>query len=82
MSIEIEDYIDPMNRDHMIALLHRNKFGAWPEWIQQRFVKDNVLYSAGWYFRLQEKITNAWIKKYLLTPEYENAIAGRYSKHR
>jgi hypothetical protein len=75
--IEIQDYIDPMNTEHMKAYLYMQTHGVWPDRFKGRLKIDNVGFtSTGWRQLVDAKIAEFWVKKHLLTSEYENVISG------
>ena len=56
--VDIVDWFDPENMDHLKAYLHLQKTGTWPE----GFIPDNIIRGSGWAVTLMAKMTDRWLK--------------------
>jgi len=52
------DFFDPKNKDHLKAYLNLYKEGCWP----QGFLPEGIKIPNGWNFLLAEKIVRTYLK--------------------
>jgi len=60
-TIEITEYIDPYNMEHIKACAVLNKTGVWPK----NFIPKNVTLGNNWQTILAYKLSKVWIEQVL-----------------
>jgi len=59
--MNIQEWFNPENEEHLKAYLHLEKTGCWPK----GFIPDNMDFSPCWQVRLIDKMANLWIESQL-----------------
>jgi len=57
LKMDISEFFDVYNYDHLTAYKTREKTGCWPE----DFIPLNITFSPCWDIHLQAKMANAWL---------------------
>lgn len=59
--MNLTNFFDPYNIEHIKAFQHMQKTGAWPEKFFDK-VKEHIAEDPHWYLSISMKMSNAWIK--------------------
>ena len=58
--INIVDFFDPANPEHIKAYKHLRDTGVWPG----QFISDNIIFESYWYIQMLHKLVGYLLKKY------------------
>lgn len=58
--INIEDWFDPTNSDHIQAFIFLNENGSWPE----NFIPPHVKFNQHWLEGIYRKLANEWVDRF------------------
>lgn len=64
--ISIDEWFDPLNKDHIAAYQHLSDTGTWPP----EFLPDDIFFPHSWQILLLNKLADAWVK-YMTTEKFE-----------
>lgn len=59
--MDITEFFDPDNIEHIKALGHLNRTGVWPE----GFLPENVKQPELWLFQIYNKLASRWVRHML-----------------
>ena len=59
--MNLSDFFDPYNIEHIKAYKHLQNKGAWPKEFFDK-VKENIAADPHWYLSISMKMSNAWVK--------------------
>jgi hypothetical protein len=60
-NLNIVEWFDPTNKDHIVAYSHLTHTGKWPE----NFIPKDIVFPYMWNTFVQSKMVDNWIKHIL-----------------
>lgn len=74
--VNIIDWFDIYNKDHLQAYKHLEKTGTWPK----DFIPDHVLFSTNWNIVLMQKMAIEYVDSFVFdekTPKFEDLFDSK-----